>query len=238
MIHFINNRILTLIETLLLITFAVLMFTIGDTIFNILFGVALIVYTVLFVLTKVVAYRGMIQLIAILEFFAMTTLAIFVIVDMSFLPEGNMVNMSVGLAMWFRATTEILHSYLGQGQGRAAKKQFNAWKLFAYILLVSFGTYVATNTVANDKLIRYFIAGISTAAAVMMAVLTYTNFRDPRTLHPKAVKVTSNSGKSDSNVIPSKIDENVKLHTEEIPALAEPQTEIEVVVEPNGNENK
>ncbi len=188
MIRLINNWVITLIETVLLVAFAVLMLIFGDQL-NVLFGVALMVYTLVFVLSKVISYRGMIQLIAILEFFAMTTLAIFVVAQVDILPDNNIVNTSIGVAMWFRATTEILHSYLGQGEGRAAKRKFNAWKIFLYILLVSLGTFVATTNIVNDDILKYFIIGVAVAAAVIMGVLTYTNFQDYRLTHPKPVRV-------------------------------------------------
>lgn len=189
MIKLINNWIFTLVEALLLVTFTVLLL-VFDGIFNVLLGVALVVYSLIFVLTKVVSYRGVIQLITVIEFFAVTVLAIFVIVNQEIFPEGNIVNSTVGLAMWLRATTEILHSYHGQGQGRAAKRQFNAWKIFAYILMLTVGTFIATNATANDSLIRYLIAGISAAAAIIMVVLTYTNFRDSRDIYEAPVEVT------------------------------------------------
>lgn len=206
MIKLINNWIFTLIEASLLVIFTVLLLAF-EGIFNVLFGVALIVYSLIFVLSKVISYRGIIQMITILEFFAVTILAIFVIVNKSIFPEGNIVNTTVGVAMWFRATTEILHSYHGQGEGRAAKRQFNAWKIFVYILLVSLGTYIATNAAANDDFIRYLIAGISTAAAIIMGVLTYTNYRDYREANPKPVKVKKTKeldekADDDSNKLP------------------------------------
>ena len=127
-------------------------------------------------------------MITIVEFFAITILAIFVIVDQGVIPNGNIVNGTVGVAMWFRATTEILHSYHGQGQGREAKRQFNAWKVFAYILLLTAGTFIATNASANEDLVRYMIVGISSAAAIIMLVLTVTNYRDYKDSNPIPVQ--------------------------------------------------
>ena len=189
MIKFVSNRIFTLIETLLLLAFSILMFFIGDKYLHIFIGVALLVYIVFVVLSKVVVYRGIIQMIAMLEFFTVTTLAVFVIVDKIHLPSGNAVNFSVGLAMWFRATTEILHSYHGSGEKSQSKSEFSAWKLFFYILLVSFGTFVATTTLFSNDFVRYVIAGVTFAGTIMMGLLTYCNFRDYRIDHPKVKKI-------------------------------------------------
>ena len=223
MIKLINNWIFTLVEAVLLVAFTVLLL-VFEGIFNILLGVALIIYSLIFVLTKVVSYRGVIQLIAIIEFFAVTILAIFVIVNQEIFPKGNVVNTTVGLAMWLRATTEILHSYHGQGEGRAAKRQFNAWKIFAYILLLTIGTFIATNAVANDSLIRYLIAGISTAASIIMIVLTYTNFRDSRDVYESVVDVTPvddgkllDTAKNDTKFLDKKSNTPVQIVVEPTP---------------------
>ena len=228
MIKLINNWILTLIETVLLVTFAVLMLALDD-ILNILFGVALIVYTLVFVLSKVVSYRGMIQFITVIEFFAMTTLAIFIIADVNILPDNNIVNTSIGVAMWFRATTEILHSYIGQGEGRAAKRNFNAWKIFLYILLVTAGTFVATTNFVHDDILKYFIIGVAVAAAIIMGVLTYTNFTDYRISHPKPVRASA-SVASPGNALEDSSPEQLsggtpvpQLAPSEQPVLAAPQ---------------
>ncbi len=189
MIRFINNWVFTLIETVLFAAFAVLMLVPFES-RHILFGIALSVYTVVFVLSKVMSYRGMIQLIAIIEFFVSVIMIIFVMADgnTQIFPGVNIVNTAIGFAMWIRATTEILHSYFGQGEGRVAKRQFNGWKIFVYILLLSFGTFVATNAVISDNLFRYIIAGIAAASAIIMGVLTYTNHADYRAAHPKPIK--------------------------------------------------
>ncbi|MBR2474758.1 MAG: hypothetical protein IKB51_07030 [Clostridia bacterium] len=186
--NLVSNWIFTLIETVLLAVFAVLMLTVGDSILNVLVGVALIVYIALIVLSKVVTYRGVIQMIALLEFFVVTVLAVFVIVDFMPLATVDSVNFTVGVTMWFRATTEILHSWHGQGEGRVQKKTFSAWKIFFYILLVTFGTFIASTSLFDDTLIKYFIAGVSIAGTVIMGVLTYTNYRDYRAIHPKPIK--------------------------------------------------
>ena len=185
--NLVSNWVFTLIETVLLAVFAILMLLV-DSILNILVGIALIVYIAFIVLSKVVTYRGVIQMIALLEFFVVTVLAVFVIVDFMPFASVDAVNFTVGVAMWFRATTEILHSYHGQGEGRKVKKNFNAWKIFFYILLLTFGTFIASTSLFDDNVIKYLIAGVSIAGAVIMAVLTHTNYCDYRALHPKPVK--------------------------------------------------
>lgn len=258
MIRLINNWVITMIETVLLVAFAVLMLVFGDQL-NVLFGIALMVYTLVFVLSKVISYRGMIQLITIIEFFAITTLAIFVIAKVDILPDNNIVNTSIGVAMWFRATTEILHSYLGQGEGRAAKRNFNAWKIFLYILLLTLGTFIATTDIVDDSILQYFVIGVAVAAAIIMGVLTYTNYVDYRIRHPKPVKaevsqqnvIESSNGTQDvleQNDAPAQLNAPEQVsepeqvnQTEQIIELPLPvveQTEInepvEVIVEPDG----
>ena len=206
--NLVSNWVFTLIETVLLAVFAVLMLLV-DSILNVLVGIALIVYIAFIVLSKVVTYRGVIQLIALLEFFVITVLAVFVIVDYMPLASVDAVNFTVGVAMWFRATTEILHSYHGQGEGRQAKKSFNAWKIFFYILLLTFGTFIASTSLFDDAILKYLIAGVAIAGAVIMAVLTFTNYRDYRELHPKPVKQPKNdpalnSAKSDGELSDAK----------------------------------
>ena len=186
--NLVSNWIFTLVEAILLGVFAVLMFF-ADELLNVLVGVAVIVYIALIVLSKVVNYRGIIQLIALLEFFVITVLAVFVIVDFVPFAKLDPVNFTVGVAMWFRGTTEILHSYHGQGEGRVQRKVFNAWKIFFYILLITFGTFIAATSFFQYTLVRYIIAGVSVGGTVIMCVLTYTNYRDYRETHPKPVKV-------------------------------------------------
>ena len=187
--NLVSNWVFTLIETVLLAVFAVLMFFVGDSILNILVGVALLVYIALIVLSKVLTYRGIIQLIALLEFFVVTVLAVLVIVDFVPFEKLDPVNFTVGVAMWFRATTEILHSYHGQGQGRVQKKNFNAWIIFIYILLVTFGTFIAATSFLDLNLVKYVIGGVATGGAVIMLVLTITNYMDYRERHPRPVKI-------------------------------------------------
>lgn len=200
----ISNGILTGIETVLLAVFAILMFFVGDTIIHILIGIALIVYIALVVLHKVVAYRGIIQMIAILEFFIVTTLAAFVLVDKLPIKNVNPINFAVGAAMWLRATTEILHSYHGQGEGRQSIKHFTATKIFFYILLITFGTFIAVTDIISNDLIQVIVASIAAAAAVIMGLLTYCNYRDWRKDHPRPIKpekVTESEVKDDSEKI-------------------------------------
>ena len=207
MIKLINNWIFTLVEAVLLGAFTALVLIFGDY-FHILFGVALIVYSLIFVLTKVIAYRGVIQMIAIIEFFVVTVLAMFVIVNQEIFPQGNIVNTTVGVAMWFRAMTEILHSYHGQGEGREAKREFNAWKIFAYILLLTAGSFITTTAIistsvisSDNNIVRYLIAGISAASSVIMIVLTVSNFHDYRLSKPRKVKeVNSDQPKIEGEV--------------------------------------
>lgn len=241
MIKLINNWIITLLETVLLIAFAVLLMVFDDKL-NYLFGAALMLYTLIVVLSKVISYRGMIQLITIIEFFAMTTLAIFVMADIDILPANNIVNMSVGVAMWFRATTEILHSYLGQGEGREEKKKFNAWKLFLYILLVSFGTFIATTDVVNDNILRYFIIGVAVAAAVIMGVLTYTNYVDYRRMHPKPIKAKAYDVEEQATVgekteaTPEYSEQTLEAEKNETPSLSPANAVIDLDAEENAGE--
>ena len=189
MTKLVSNWIFTLVETVLILIFAVLMFAFGDEILHVLIGVALIVYIALVVLNKVVSYRGVIQMIAMLEFFVITTLAVFVLVDKLTFANANSVNVALGAAMWLRATTEILHSYHGQGTGRVAKKNFTAWKIFCYILLLTFGTFIACTDILTAIFLQYFVAGMASAATAIMAILTYCNYRDYRKDHPKPIKV-------------------------------------------------
>lgn len=184
----VSNWFLTGLETLLLAVFAILMFFVGGPIIHILIGIALIVYIALVVLHNVVEYRGIIQMIAILEFFIVTALAAFVIVDKLPVEGVDPINFAVGAAMWLRATTEILHSYHGQGEGRANIKNFNAWKIFCYILLITFGTFIAVTDVISSDLIQIIVASIATAAGVIMGLLTYCNYRDWRKEHPRPIK--------------------------------------------------
>ena len=189
MTKLVSNWIFTLVETILILVFAILMFALGDEILHILIGIALIVYIALVVLNKVVSYRGVIQMIAMLEFFVITILAVFVLVDKLPFANANSVNVALGAAMWLRATTEILHSYHGQGTGREAKKNFTAWKIFFYVLLLTFGTFIACTDTLTAIFLQYFVAGMSSAATVIMAILTYCNYRDYRKLNPKPIKV-------------------------------------------------
>ena len=189
MTKLVSNWIFTLVETVLILVFAILMFALGDEILHILIGIALIVYIALVVLNKVVSYRGVIQMIAMLEFFVITTLAVFVLVDKLPFANANSVNVALGAAMWLRATTEILHSYHGQGTGRVAKKNFTAWKIFFYVLLLTFGTFIACTDILTATFLQYFVAGMASATTAIMAILTYCNYRDYRKVKPKPIKV-------------------------------------------------
>ena len=232
----ISNWIFTLVETILLLAFSVLVFIFGGTHLNVLVGAALIVYIALVILSKVVVYRGIIQMIAMLEFFVITILAIFVIVDFPLMPGVDIVNLTFGVTMWFRATTEILHSYHGQGEGRAVKKVFTAWKIFFYILLLTVGTFIASTSLLAEQLVQYLIAGIAIAGTVIMAALTYTNYRDYREIHPRPIK--PKKVKKPKNELPE-AENNAKAlpagKDDKLEAPAE-VVEEEVIVEPAGEE--
>lgn len=188
--NLVTNWVFTLIETVLLAVFAVLMLVCGNEVLNILVGIAFIVYIILVVFGKVIEYRGVIQMISVLEFFVVTILAVFVIFEvMPSFSVAQSVNIIVGVSMWFRAMTEILHSYHGQVNPQKSKRNFTGWKVFFYILLLTLGTYISAKQPFTDKTIQYFVFAVVVAAMVIMGVLTFTNYRDYRELHPKPVKV-------------------------------------------------
>lgn len=222
----ISNWVLTGIETLLLAVFAILMFFIGDPIIHILIGIALIVYIALVVLHNVVAYRGIIQMIAILEFFIVTALAAFVLVDKMPFGTAEPINFAVGAAMWLRATTEILHSYHGQGEGRQHIKNFTATKIFFYILLITFGTFIAVTDFVSKDLIQIIVASIATATGVIMGILTYCNYRDwriehPRPIKPKKVEAHTEAKSKDKSIEAKKNDVALNSSEKEVVVLEE-----------------
>ena len=189
MVKLLNNRIVTLIEAILLMAFGILTLVIGDKILAILIGIALLVYVSLVVIPKLISYNGVIKIIAIMEFFAVTFLAVLLLINkMDLFYNGNAINLSLGAAMWFRGTTEILHSYHGQGEGREQIKKFNAWVIFCYILLLTFGTFFAFTEVLSPSRLQVIVACIAFAAMVVMIILTVSNFVEWYKLHPRPPK--------------------------------------------------
>ena len=172
-------RVFTLILTILLMGFGIIMFTsLGVTAMNYLVAAGLIVYIVLVLVDNVLHYRGRIQIFAIFELMLITMLAAGL-----FVPEFNVlgisgVNASLGFAMWIRAIVEVLHGYFLQGSD--GKLRFSLFKMILCIAFLSLGVAILCSPLINEQVLRWGVGCFSIFGSLVMAWVTSRNRAEKR----------------------------------------------------------
>lgn len=171
-----KNWIFTLVMSVILIGFGIVMFVNPGDIMNILIASGIVVYIALVLVDNVVHYRGKIQIFAGVELIIMAILALCLLTGTTqFFDKIGIkgVNATVGFAMWLRAFIELIHGYYIRAS--VNKGQFSLLRLVIYVAFLTFGVALMASPVISDKFIQIFVGVSAVFGGVVMAILTYQN---------------------------------------------------------------
>ena len=187
-----KNWVFTLVLTILLLAFGIIMFTsLGEKTMNILIAAGLLVYIVLVLIDNVIHYRGKILVFAILELMVVTMFATGLLIE-DFNIFGRFgisgVNGSVGFAMWLRSVVEIIHGYFLQST--EGKHRFSLPKMLICIAFLTLGVVLMCSPFIQEWVFRWGVGGSSLFGSLVMAFTTMRNRSDKRKRKKK--KMTAN----------------------------------------------
>lgn len=181
-----KNWIFTLVACVLTAILAVLMFLdgfdvgglhIADRMLHLIAALALLVYAALALFPLLLRYHGVLRgfLLGEIAILLLTALAHACAEWFAVPLIGDMEVCAVlGLALWLRATVEILHAYLSATE-RESDDCVPLWRLLLYVLLSAVGVWQMVRPLISD---RGFIFAIGAAAGVMallFAIMTLSN---------------------------------------------------------------
>ena len=179
-----KNQIFTMVGCFLMTVLAVLLFLDGfdagglhvaDRMLHLVMAVALVIYTVFALFPLVVRYGGILRVFVLIEVGLVLVAAVLHAcmewTTISFLYKTEICAV-LGLALWLRATVEILHAYLGDPTERAP-----IWRMLAYILLAALGVWQMASPLITDEILLFTIGTAAGVMALLLACASISNYR-------------------------------------------------------------
>ncbi len=182
-----KNWIFTLITFVLMAFLAVLLFLdgfdvgglhIADRMLYLVAAVALVIYTAFVIFPLVMRYSGVLRAFVLGEI-AVLLIAALAHICMEWFKVPLVSSMEVcavlGLALWLRATVEIVHAYLSGADGEGARVPL--WKLLFYVLLAAVGVWQVASPLISDKDFIFAIGAAAGVMALLFAIVTLSNYK-------------------------------------------------------------
>ena len=195
-----KNWVFTLVVTIVLLVFGILMFTpIGTNVMNYIILCGIAVYAILVLLYDVFSYRGMGKLLAVIEFLLILILMYAVVsTDFGIFNTVGM-NRCVGGFMWLRAVVEIMRLY-AEPSRRGSKPSIGLGKMVVCIFAITMGTALIFTPPFKASYVQVLIGAVSLVTAVLFALYT---IRCRRNKNKVAKKEEKNNAKDISTNTPA-----------------------------------